>query len=237
FQLVFSEPSRYARTYYPGGKLRSSEAVEGASAPTRYQAWLEDGALFGGFTRQGEQQRVNITHPGAKQELTACAKGARYTLQGPSGRYGLHEKVRLWDRRLSVECTARLGASVLVEYDLDGRLRLREHRTTTKQEGETQVQLSVEHWDGEGRLRAEVRVERGALTGKGRCFHADGALSAEGQVRLVLGERATYKSTGAWTTWGVDGGVRASVEDFEREMPHSEWACLSGTDWEAAVPP
>jgi hypothetical protein len=230
FQLVFSEPSLYARTYHPGGTPRSSESLQGATEPTRYQAWLEDGAPFGGFTRRGERQQVHITHPGAKQELTACAKGARYTLQGPSGRYGLHEKVRLWDRRVSVGCTARLGTSVLVEYDLDGRLRLREHLTTTRQEGEAQVQLSVERWDREGRLRAEVRVERGALTGKGRCFHADGALAAEGQVRLVPGERATYASTGAWTTWGADGGVLLSLEDIERESPHTEWACLRGVE-------
>ncbi len=93
-----------------------------------------------------------------------------------------------------------------------------------------QVQLSVERWDREGRLRVEVRVERGALTGKGRCFHADGALRAEGQVRLVPGERASYASTGAWTTWGVDGGVLRSIKDIERELPNGEWACLSGME-------
>ena len=228
FQLVFSEASRYARTYHSGGKPRSSESLQDGREPTRYQAWLEDGALFGSFTRRGERQQVQITHPGAKQELSACAKGAQYTLQGPSGRVGLHEKARLWDRRLSVGCTARLGTSVLVEYDLDGRLRLREHVTTTRQEGEAQVQLSVEHWDRQGRLRAEVRVERGALTGKGRCFHANGTPLAEGQVRLIRGEHVSFASTGAWTTWGEDGGVLQSIEDREREMPNGEWACLSG---------
>ncbi len=167
FQLVFSEPALYARTYHLGGRPRSSESLQGTTEPTRYQAWLEDGTLFGGFTQQGERQQVHITHSGAKQELTACAKGARYTLQGPSGRYGLHEKARLWDRRLSVGCTARLGTSVLVEYDQDGRLRLREHVTTTRQEGEVQVKLSVERWDREGRLRVQVRVERGRSPARG----------------------------------------------------------------------
>jgi hypothetical protein len=62
------------------------------------------------------------------------------------------------------------------------KLRWPVARVFHMQEGKAQVPLSVERWDREGRLWAEVRVERGALT--------------------------------------------LSIEDIERELPHSEWACL-----------
>lgn len=232
FRLVFSEPYRYARSYYPNGKLRSREAFATAHR-TRYEAWLEDGTLFGVITGHGKSEKVAVTHPGAKQELAVCAREALRGFRGPSGAYGLHEKMGQWDRPFTVSCTSGLGTSVHLEYSSDGRLRLRQHLTRVQVAGQEQTALRIERWDGEGRLRAEVSIARGEHRGHARCFLADGSLRAEGQVRLEPGAYQNhYAITGAWTTWNADGGVLRSLEDVEREMPNGRWACLEGIDWE-----